>query len=252
VISLLQQTRIRTLGLLALTLAVGTVESQEPRPVGTGTQSARSFETRAELEARASAAENQHREGEAWLLRQRLRNGDFQESDRVVVVIQDTPTPNDTFTVRAGKVLQFPRFGDVSLEGVLRSELNERISQHLAQFLKEPSVRATPLVRIGVLGKIGRPGYYNAGADVILSDVLMMAGGPLADADLKKIVIRRGDTIIWNATDTRTALADGLTLDRLHLRAGDEIDIEPRRQISWLSILPVVSSAVALIITLAR
>ena len=44
---------------------------------------------------------------------------------------------------------------------------------------------------------------------------------------LTGITVRRGDDVIWNAQDTHTALADGMSLDRMHLRAGDEI-IVPR------------------------
>ena len=145
--------------------------------------------------------------------------------------------------------MELPRFGEVSLQGVLRSELNDRLTTHLAQFIREPVVRATPLVRIGVLGRIARPGFYDPAADVILSDVLMLSGGPAADADLNRIVIRRAGEIIWSATDTRTALSDGLTLDRLHLRAGDEVEIGAKKNLSLTSLLPMVS-AVSLIVGL--
>jgi hypothetical protein len=215
-------------------------------------QGSREYESRDEIEAQAKTAESEKRSGEAWLLRQRLLKGDFQESDRIVIVLQNTPTPADTYTVRSGKVVQFARFGDVSLDGVLRSELNEKISKHLAKFLKDSTVRATPLIRLGVLGRVNRPGYYYPAADVILSDVLMLAGGPVGDADLNKVVIRRGTEIIWKGTDTRTALADGLTLDRLHLRAGDEIEVGQKRQFSWTSVIPIASGIVLLIASLTR
>ena len=34
----------------------------------------------------------------------------------------------------------------------------------------------------------------------------MLAGGPAPDADLSKVLIRRGTDVIWNALDTRNAL----------------------------------------------
>jgi protein involved in polysaccharide export with SLBB domain len=226
--------------------------AQTPTPPAPVPSESREYESRAQIEALAQAAEAGRRTGEAWLLRQRLIKGDFQESDRMVVVMQGTPTPADTYTVRAGKILQFPLFGEVSLEGVLRSELKETITKHLARYLKDPTVRATPLIRVGVLGRVNRQGYYYPAADVILSDVLMMAGGPAADADLGKVVIRRGVDIIWSNTDTRTAIADGLTLDRLHLRAGDEIEVGQKKQLSWMSILPVATGILLLVTSLAR
>jgi hypothetical protein len=245
----LQSRLFKVTFLLAAVVAASELLAQVP---GGPRQSTREYESREELEALVKTAEAEKRTGEAWLLRQRLQKGDFLESDRMVIVIQNTPTPVDTYTVRAGKIIQIPRFGDIALEGVLRSELRETISKHLAKFLRDPTVRATPLIRIGVLGRVNRPGYYYPAADVILSDVLMIAGGPTGDADLNKLVIRRGADIIWKGPDTRTALADGLTLDRLHLRAGDEIEIGQKKQFTWSSVIPIASGIALLVATLTR
>jgi hypothetical protein len=205
------------------------------------------FETRAELEAQAKAAESQHRQSEAWLLRSRLEKGDFQEGDRIVVSLRmNSAAPPETLSVREGRILQVPPMADLSLEGVLRSELTDRMRKHFAQYLKDPEVRATPLLRVGVLGSVGRQGYYYASADLLLTDVLMRAGGPASDADLNKITIRRGTDVIWSPSDTRTALNDGLSLDRLHLRAGDELYVGKRRNFPWLTVITVALSAITL------
>jgi hypothetical protein len=219
------------------------------------TQQSKALETRAMLEQEAKAAEENHRTGEAFLLKNRLEHGDFQDGDRIVVQLLGSVAMQDTITVRAGKMLPLPRMDDLPLEGVLRSELNEKLSSHLAKYLRDSTARATPLLRIAVLGQVGRPGFYYTPADVLLSDVLMQAGGPGGDADLNKMTIRRGGETIWNAADTRTAVTDGLSLDRLHLRAGDEIYVPQQSHFNWTTVLQVgsiaVSAAVALI-TLSR
>lgn len=193
------------------------------------------FATRSELEAAAVQADAQHRTSEAWLLRTRLQKGDFQEGDRIVVTLQGIAAFNDTLVVRAGKILQFPRMDDLSLDGVLRSELPGRIAGHLARYLRDTTARVVPLVRLAVLGQVRAPGYYFVPADALLSDVMMRAGGPDGLADFGKIEIRRGSDVMWNANDVRTALADGMSVDRLHLRAGDEIEVGAKRQTNWLS-----------------
>jgi hypothetical protein len=219
----------------------------------------REFESRAEIESQAKAAEAQHRTGEAWLLRQRLEKGDFQDGDRIVVHLQgNTLMPKDfvgipdTNIVRAGRRLEFPRMADLSLDGVLRSELNDRLTAHFAQYIREPTVRSTPLVRVAVLGQVGHPGYVYTLADAPLSDLIMQAGGPSGSADMAGIVIRRGADVIWDQQDTRAALADGMSLDRLHLRAGDEIEVPARRDISWFAVITGTASAVALLFTIFR
>jgi hypothetical protein len=227
------------------------VDSQLP-PI-TPSSVARSFETRAELEAQARSAEEQKRTSEAWLLRQRLSKGDFQEGDRILLVFQRIAARPDTMMVRAGRVLSFPQMGEVSLEGVLRSELSQKLIEHLKRYLKEPTLVATPLVRLAVLGTVNRPGYYYVSADVILSDVIMLAGGPAGNADLKNVQIKRAGDVIWGPEETQTALAEGLSLDRLHLRAGDEIDVAERRQkTSWLTMVSAVSGIVGLAITVLQ
>lgn len=242
--------------LFAIVAFAGRSGAQAASPAG---NVRREFESRAELEAQAAAAESQHRVGEAWLLRQRLQKGDFQDGDRIIIQVQGNVLAGkspvelpETLTVRAGKLLELPRMADLPLEGVLRSELQQRLTDHLSQYVREPSVRATPLIRIAVLGYVGRPGYIYTAADEPLSDVLMKAGGPGADADIAQVVIRRGGDVIWNSQDTHTALADGLSLDRLHLRAGDEIYVPTRRHIPWLTVASLAVSAVSLLFVLRR
>ena len=236
-------------------LSVGVIAAQTPTlqtPTVTGRRS--EYESRADLEARARLAESQHRTSEAWVLRNRLEKGDFQEGDRIVVTLHTTAVqqPTETVTVRAGKVLQLPRMEDLKLEGVLRSELTDRLEHHLAKYLKDPEAQTTPLLRVAVFGSVGRPGYFYKSADVVLNDVIMGAGGPGGDADMNKVIIRRGPEVIWNPEATRTALIDGLSLDRLNLRAGDEIFIPPQRHISWLTVLGVAGSITSIIVTFIR
>ena len=206
-----------------------------------GTLSAE-LETRATLEAEATKAEAQHRTQEAWLLRQRLQKGDFQDGDRIIVrLLGSVVIPNwpDTMVVRAGKVLALPQMNDVSLDGVLRSELEPKLQSHVSKFLKDSSLRAIPLLRLYVGGLVRNPGFFYVQADVLLNDVIMRAGGPDQTADINNMIIKRGPDVIWNQQDTRTALADGLSLDRLHLRAGDEMyldDVKAMSATDWRTI----------------
>lgn len=236
---------------VALVACAGAAASAQARV----TQQAKDLETRAMLEQELKAAEQNNRTGEAFLLRNRLEHGDFQDGDRIVVQLLGSVPYNDTITVRAGKMLPLPRMDDLPLEGVLRSELDDALSHHLARYLRDSTARATPMLRVAVLGQVRSPGFYYTPADVLLSDVLMQAGGPGGDANLNGMTIRRGGETIWNAEDTRTAVTDGLSLDRLHLRAGDEIYVPPEKHFNWMSIVQygsIALSAAVAIITLSR
>ena len=232
--------------LTALVVAVAAPPLAAQGPGSIRVPSARDFETRADLTAAAAVAEQQGRSQEAWLLRSRLERGDFQEGDRIVLTLANNPVM-DTLKVRADKFVQITGLPDLSLAGVLRAELTDTLRSHLAKYLRDPGVRATPLLPVSVLGNVAAPGFYYFAADMVLRDVIMAAGGP-ASADLRKIEIRRAGQTIWNAEDVRVALAEGVSLDRLHLRAGDEIFVPEQRRITASTVVSVASTATALLL----
>jgi len=204
------------------------------------------YESRALLEAKLGEAANANRPWEALVLRSRLNAGDFQDGDRIVVVLESNPTATDTMQVQAGRVLQFPKMSEVSLKGVLRSELIETLRLHLSKYLTNPAVRATPLLPVAVAGNVRNPGFFYAPADFLLRDLIMRAGGPAPEADVSKTEVRRAGKTIWNVHAVRMAFTEGLSLDRLHLLAGDEVYVPAQRQRFQIhTILAVVSAAAA-------
>jgi len=211
-----------------------------------------SFETRVELAEQAKTAEAQGDQGKASLIRYRLDHGDFREGDRIVVTVPGTGGFSDTLVVRSGKRLQLPQMADLSLDGVLRSELTPQLSTYIAKYLRDPVVRANPLVRVGVLGSVTRPGYYYAAADLPLSDLLMSAGGPTSEADVAKVSIRREGQIIMDQENTRRALVAGMSLDMLHLQAGDEISVGKQRHFNWGVIATTSTALVGLLIAFTQ
>jgi SLBB domain-containing protein/polysaccharide biosynthesis/export protein len=219
----------------------------------TRVESRQNFETRAQLEAQLKAAEAKGQKSDAWLMRYRLEHGDFQDGDRIAVrIIRGAMTFSDTVVVRDGKKMHLPQLGDISLEGVLRSELHAKLTEELGKLIRDPAVEAISFVRVGILGNVGRPGFYYVPADVPISDVLMMSGGPTPMADLDKVSVRRNGDIIIDEKNTRVALSNGISLDLLHMLAGDEITVGSRRQIPWGFIVPAASTVIGLLFTFTR
>ncbi|MDP9206774.1 MAG: SLBB domain-containing protein [Gemmatimonadota bacterium] len=210
------------------------------------------FETRTQLEEQAKLADAKADKGDSYLIHYRLDHGDFQDGDRIVISIRGAGGLSDTLTVRTGKRLELPQMADLSLDGVLRSELLPRLTAHVAKYLRDPVVRATPLVRVGILGTVIRPGFYYVSADLPLSDVLMSAGGPGSEADLDKVTVRRGSDVIIDDRNTRVALTEGVSLDMLHMRAGDEIDVGKQKHFNWSMVLPSAAAVLGLLITITQ
>lgn len=217
--------------------------------------------TRAELEqllaryeaASAGSMRDQARQ-EAIAIRQRLAEGDLRVGDRVLLVVEGHPQLTDTFHVVAGRKLVLPDIGDVPLEGVLRSEVPDHLTEHIGRFIRNPSVRARSLIRLEILGAVGRPGYYAIPSDVLVSDALMIAGGPSGNANVERIKIQRGREVLWEGDRLRSAVIEGRTLDQLSVRAGDGIVVPVQRPplATYRTVLGVVSGAASLIWVMRR
>ena len=211
--------------------------------------------TRAELGAAAdSLARAGNAEG-ASAVRRRLEEGDFAIGDRIVLLLQTDSTIHDTVTVRDGQLLRIARFPDVSLHGVLRSELQQHLVAALGRIIREPQVEVTPLLRLGIFGEVAHPGYYWTTADLLLSDAMMVAGGPTSQADPSRTLIRRNARQAVDPAAVRTALSRGETLDQIGLHAGDEIVVGRKSEHNMTAVIQTTAVLVGLalsVFTLAR
>ena len=188
---------------------------------------------------------------EASLISQRLEQGDFQVGDRIWLTVEDEAKLTDTFSVAPGRVLNLPDIGTIPLTGVLRSELTDYLTRRLSQYLRNPLVHTKSLIRVSVLGGVGKPGYYTVPTQSLVSDVLMEAGGPTTTAKLLDTRIERGKETLWGGEQLQQAIAQGRTLDALSLQAGDRIVVpEKGTTAGAYSTVQVISLIVALPVTI--
>ena len=209
--------------------------------------------TRADLTALADRLSrgSQTEQNQSSALRARLREGDFRPGDRIALTIEGNVIVNDTVPVAAGSKVTLTDIGDISLAGVLRSELQSHMVAQLAKYIKDARVRATPLVSLSVVGPVGRPGYYFMPPDIPLTDAVMRAGGPAGTADLARSKIKRGTEELYDSRNTRTALTEGLTLDQLSLRSGDQIVVGTQSSRNWQTVASVISVVTSLVFALS-
>ncbi len=180
-------------------------------------------------------------------VRARLQEGDFQAGDRIFLLVEGLQQPSpeqrtaaatrtveqqlsDTFPVGPGRELSLPTIGPVSLRGVLRSELEAHLTRAIGRFIKDPVVHARATVRLSIVGGVAKPGFYFVPADAVVSEALMVAGGPIQDAKLSDLRIERSGKPLLEGLPLQQAMAEGRTIDELNLRAGDQfvVPINPR------------------------
>lgn len=200
--------------------------------------------TRSELAARlqqldgliASATKADPRsklQAEQSAIRSRLEMGDFKVGDRFVMTVRFDSVRVDTASVRDSLLVSILNLPDLRLQGVLRSELDEKLNQHVARYIRNATVRSNVLTRIAVLGAVRSPGFYYASPDRPVSDVLMLAGGPAPEANLGQFELRRGTSTLVEGKTSRKLLESGRTLEQLDVQSGDEFRIPVKRKVNW-------------------
>lgn len=206
--------------------------------------------TRAELEALAKQlAEGDKRDAELLVrVQTRLQEGDFKQGDLVLLEVQNEPTLNDTLTIGPTKEVMLPAaaVGSLSLDGVLMSELEETMTRYIGQFIKDPVVRARPLLRLSIQGQVGRPGFHPIPADAPLAEALMVAGGTTEGADLDDSRIERDGKAILEGRELQRAIASGSTISDLYLHGGDQIFVDRREDRGFMYKLRFVGLIVGL------
>jgi protein involved in polysaccharide export with SLBB domain len=154
--------------------------------------------------------------------------GTFRVGDRVWLQVDGEQQLSDTFTVAPGLVLNLPAIGAVSLDGVPRARVEAHLAGAIGRYLLRPVVRARALIRIAIAGQVARPGFYAVPTDLVLPDAVMLAGGATPDAKLAGMRVERGRRRLVGPAQVERAVAQGLSLDDLDLRAGDRLVVPGR------------------------
>jgi SLBB domain len=166
--------------------------------------------------------------------------GDFHVGDRFLFTLTIDSSRTDTVSVRDNVVVTVASLPDLSLKGVLRSELDGVLEAHILRYVKNARVRTVPLTSLSIVGAVGRPGFYWASPDRPLSELIMMAGGPAVDAKLREIEIRRAGKVTLKAKESRDALMRGYTVEQMDVRSGDEVRVPAKRKWNWQSIIQLM------------
>jgi protein involved in polysaccharide export with SLBB domain len=198
---------------------------------------------------------------QAAAVRARLAVGDFQAGDRILISVDEgggggadarsiEQQLSDTFTVGTDRDVTLPAIGLVSLSGVLRSELAAHLTREIGRIINEPVVHARSLIRVSVVGAVARPGFYAVPVDAVLSDALMIAGGPVPEAKLRDLRIERFGKPLWRGPMLQLAMADGRTLDEMNLRAGDQFVVPGGKRSDTYATVRTVSLLLSIPITI--
>ena len=181
--------------------------------------------------------------------RQRLIVGDVAPGDRILLTVrselqrQDSLTPrHDTIVVTTESTVQVPGLPAISMRGVLRSEVETHLRDQIHAVIRNARVSAVQLVSVGVLGSVTRPGYFFVPITASVTETIMAAGGPSADADPNGLVFQRGGRDIWNRATMTAAAQRQVSLASLGTDNGDVLLVNKNAtQIDRTSAITIIS-----------
>jgi polysaccharide export outer membrane protein len=132
-------------------------------------------------------------------------------------------------TVRPDGRLTLPLLGEVSVTGKTVNDVTREITEGYRRFVQDARVAVVieevHSYRVFVLGKVTRPGEFEARTPLTITQAMALAGGTTRGANVDAIVVlRRGA----NGRDERyevsmTDILDGHTQQNFTLRTGDTI-----------------------------
>ena len=174
---------------------------------------------------------------------QRLRFGDFRPGDVVGLSVRGQEDWTGNFPVQPDQTIVLSGLPPIPLAGVLHSEAEEIIRGALATVLRNPVVELASQMRISVTGQVGDPGFYDVSGTLLVSDVIMLAGGPSQRAKLEDVEVRRLGQTIMKGIELTTR---GATLDELGIQGGDVIFLpEARRSLQTIRTVGMIIGTAA-------
>lgn len=199
--------------------------------------------------ARASGGRRRTLQADLETQRQRLIVGDVAPGDRILLTVrselqrQDSLTPrHDTIIVTTESTVQVPGLPPISMRGVLRSEVETHLRDQIHAVIRNARVSAVQLVSVGILGSVTRPGYFFVPITASVTETIMAAGGPSADADPNGLVFQRGGRDIWNRATMTAAAQRQVSLASLGTDDGDVLLVNKNAtQIDRTSAVTIIS-----------
>ena len=246
-------------GILALSIGAGGAGAQTtapatpiPTPASVSPQRSTLKEAAENFEKAARTEKDANKRAEyqwqAQVIRKRLAEGDFQTGHRILLFIAGDSALSDTFTVMSDQKLQLPNLPEISLAGILDSELQGYLATQLAKYIRNPSIRVEAMLRVQVSGDVAKPGFYSIRTDTPVTDVVMNAGGPSPSAEMSKMELRRGSTTVVHRGGIQTAIQKELTMSDIGARSGDELYVPEKPGTSrWQKVAAVTASLMGII-----
>ena len=146
---------------------------------------------------------------------------------------------NGDYAVNSQGYTLLPLVGEVKVVGLNQTSLAERLKKKYSPFIKDPFILVTPLIRVTVQGAVNRPGAFLIPPSGSLWELVDMAEGPNARANLEKLTLERGGEAVNK--NLLKSFEKGYSLREIGVLSGDQIIVPARRSFTYRDALAIAS-----------
>jgi Polysaccharide biosynthesis/export protein len=150
--------------------------------------------------------------------------------------------------------IDLPIVGRKPVTSITQEELAIFIKNSFAPYLRYPSVRVQPLIRLELMGGFQRAGFYYVSPRASFWEVFRIAGVPIREDGIEKLKLRRTRSLI--DFDPVLSVENTQSLRQMGIRSGDQIMVTERPlKTAWDifkdDVLPILSLSLSLAATTA-
>lgn len=156
----------------------------------------------------------------------------LQSGDEILISVLPRTEYDTSGVIAPDGKLYLKNIGSIRAAGYSLDKVREQVALVLGRTLRAPRISVTlsklsqPPTgnRVTVVGAVVKPGPLNMEPGLRLRKALELAGGPILEADLRRIVLRHSD-LSQRTLDLATSKSVASTDANVLLTAGDSIDV---------------------------
>jgi len=198
-------------------------------------------------------------ETETTMQQGRTTGSVFMPGDAMQVsVFPDTASfLNGVFSIDDRGYVDLPIYGKTRISQMSQSDLERFLVDKYKDYLRYPTLKVKPLIRISVLGGVAQPGLFHIDPDNSIWDAMKLAGGPTDEDGLKQMHWKRNkEKVVDNLIPI---YQEGSSLRTIGFKSGDQIWVRTPNKPGFfdktrdfLGLVTASASVVALIFTYQR
>jgi polysaccharide export outer membrane protein len=175
--------------------------------------------------------------------------------DSVRVVVWRKPEMSGDFIVGADGTITHPLYRSVQVGGVPFRTAEANVRNFLARFEQDPQFVLEPLVRVSVLGEVGRPQVFAVRPETSVAEAVAQAGGLTQNAKRDQVRVLRREANGVQREFVVNILEPDVAARRVRVHSGDQILVDRRTSFFRDILLPtltVIGSAASIYLLIDR